>query len=380
VAISIAGGVRPGKVIEIERRLYKQLIVGKHKVNAMPDEISEDLEENANKLDIERQALKLRIDKQAKEKQVYLEVSALLTHTVNNAIEHQLANPQMILEASAIGEGQILLLDLLLDPDLNINRLRPIIESISWLSRDLINLINSPASGHRRPKNSDVQVTDIKLVLNYIGIENLRLLIPYFCLRHWLPTGNANLLWITRKLWRYSMVSAIAAQTLAELHNKEPSLAYCCALMYQFATSIILSQSGHIFDKTWGTWLREASLSREKQVYDAIMATDFPAEAVLEQVLQHSHSLNWQLLSLLQFDDSAMTQVLKELDHDYHFTELSVDAAIVAKASCYAKVLLLEEQQQIDPQEKRIMFDYYQFSAQELIRLKGKNFRKLNLL
>ncbi|RPA35471.1 HDOD domain-containing protein [Shewanella vesiculosa] len=380
MAISIAGGVRPGKVIEIERRLYKQLIVGKHKVNVMPDEISEDLEENANKLDIERQALKLRIDKQAKEKQVYLEVSALLTHTVNNAIEHQLANPQMILEASAIGEGQILLLDLLLDPDLNINRLRPIIESISWLSRDLINLINSPASGHRRPKNSDVQVTDIKLVLNYIGIENLRLLIPYFCLRHWLPTGNANLLWITRKLWRYSMVSAIAAQTLAELHNKEPSLAYCCALMYQFATSIILSQSGHIFDKTWGTWLREASLSREKQVYDAIMATDFPAEAVLEQVLQHSHSLNWQLLSLLQFDDSAMTQVLKELDHDYHFTELSVDAAIVAKASCYAKVLLLEEQQQIDPQEKRIMFDYYQFSAQELIRLKGKNFRKLNLL
>ena len=103
MAISIAGGVRPGKVIEIERRLYKQLIVGKHKVNAMPDEISEDLEENANKLDIERQALKLRIDKQAKEKQVYLEVSALLTHTVNNAIEHQLANPQMILEASAIG-------------------------------------------------------------------------------------------------------------------------------------------------------------------------------------------------------------------------------------------------------------------------------------
>ncbi|MBB1382966.1 histidine kinase, partial [Shewanella sp. SR41-2] len=88
----------------------------------------------------------------------------------------------------------------------------------------------------------------------------------------------------------------------------------------------------------------------------------------------------WQLLSLLKFDDSPITQVLKELDHDYHFTELSADAAIVAKASCYAKVLLLEEQQQIDPQEKRIMFDYYQFSAQELIRLKGQNFRKLDLL
>jgi hypothetical protein len=380
VAISIAGGVRPGKVIEIERRLYTQLIVGKHKAKAMLDELSAELEESANKLDIERQALKRRLEKQAKERNVYLEVSALLTRTVNNAIEHQLAYPQMILDGSEISQNQILLLDLLLQTDLNLNRLRPIIESISWLSRDLINLINSPASGHRRPKNADVQVTDIKLVLNYIGIENLRLLVPYFCLRNWLPSGNANLLWVMRKLWRYSMISAIAAQALAELHNKEPSLAYTSALMYQFSTSIILSLSGRAFEETWGTWLREASHSREKEVYDAIMATDFPAQAVLEQVIQHSHRLNWQLLTLLKFEDSPITLVLKELDHDYHFTELSADAAIVAKASCYAKVLLLEEQQQIDPQEKRIMFDYYQFSAQELIRLKQQNFRKLDLL
>ena len=380
MAISVAGGVRPGKVIEIERRLYNQLIVGKQVVGSMLDELNTEIEESANKLDIERKALKLRIEKQVQERNIYLEVSNHLTHTVNNAVEHQMAIPQSIIDSAGITESQILLLDLLLSPDLNLNRLRPIIEDNSWLCRDLINLINSPASRHRRPKNSDVQVTDIKLVINYIGLENLRLLIPYFCLRNWLPSGNANLLWITRKLWRYSIMSAIAAQALAELHNKEPSLTYTCALMYQFATSIILKQSGQIFDKTWGTWLREASQSRDKQVYDAIMATDFPAESVFEQVMQHGHTLNWQLLNLLKFEDSKMTSVLKELDHDYHFSELSADAAIVAKASCYAKVLLLEEQQLIDPQEKRIMFDYYEFSPQELLRLKGQNFRKLDLL
>ncbi|MGI2169593.1 HDOD domain-containing protein [Shewanella sp. MF05960] len=380
MAISVAGGVRPGKVIEIERRLYNQLIVGKHVVGSMLDELNTEIEESANKLDIERKALKLRIEKQVQERHIYLEVSSHLTHTVNNAVEHQMINPLSIIESAGITESQVLLLDLLLSPDLNLNRLRPIIEDNSWLCRDLINLINSPTSRHRRPKNSDVQVTDIKLVINYIGLENLRLLIPYFCLRNWLPSGNANLLWITRKLWRYSIMSAIAAQALAELHNKEPSLTYTCALMYQFATSIILSQSGQIFDKTWGTWLREASQSRDKQVYDAIMATDFPAESVFEQVMQHGHTLNWQLLNLLKFEDSKMTSVLKELDHDYHFSELSADAAIVAKASCYAKVLLLEEQQLIDPQERRIMFDYYEFSPQELLRLKAQNFRKLDLL
>ncbi|MGB6137470.1 MAG: HDOD domain-containing protein [Shewanella sp.] len=380
MAISVAGGVRPGKVIEIERRLYNQIIVGKQPVSSMLDELNTEIEESANKLDIERKALKLRIEKQVKERQIYLEVSTHLTQTVKNTFEDQLTLPQTIIDSSGINESQILLLDLLLSPDLNLNRLRPIIEDNSWLCRDLINLINSPSSRHRRPKNGDVQVTDIKLVLNYIGLENLRLLIPYFCLRNWLPSGNTNLLWITRKLWRYSIMSAIAAQALAQLHNKEPSLTYTCSLMYQFATSIMLTQSGRIFDKTWGTWLREASQSRDKQVYDAIMATEFPAEAIFNQVMLHGHTLNWQLLNLLKFEDSNITLVLKELDQDYHFTELSPEAAIVAKASCYAKVLLLEEQQLIDPQEKRIMFDYYEFSAQELLRLKAQNFRKLDLL
>ncbi|MDD8059758.1 HDOD domain-containing protein [Shewanella metallivivens] len=380
MAISVAGGVRPGKVIEIERRLYNQIIVGKQPVSSMLDELNTEIEESANKLDIERKALKLRIEKQVKERQIYLEVSTHLTQTVKNTFEDQLTLPQTIIDSSGINESQILLLDLLLSSDLNLNRLRPIIEDNSWLCRDLINLINSPSSRHRRPKNGDVQVTDIKLVLNYIGLENLRLLIPYFCLRNWLPSGNTNLLWITRKLWRYSIMSAIAAQALAQLHNKEPSLTYTCSLMYQFATSIMLTQSGRIFDKTWGTWLREASQSRDKQVYDAIMATEFPAEAIFNQVMLHGHTLNWQLLNLLKFEDSNITLVLKELDQDYHFTELSPEAAIVAKASCYAKVLLLEEQQLIDPQEKRIMFDYYEFSAQELLRLKAQNFRKLDLL
>jgi hypothetical protein len=72
--------------------------------------------------------------------------------------------------------------------------------------------------------------------------------------------------------------------------------------------------------------------------------------------------------------------LLRELDEQYCFSELSPQAQLVAKASCYAKVYLLEELQLITPQEKRVMFDYYEFSEQELARLKGQNFRRLDLL
>ena len=142
----------------------------------------------------------------------------------------------------------------------------------------------------------------------------------------------------------------------------------------------MLSLSARLFDQTWGAWIREASSSRDKEVYDAVIATEFPAKAVFEQVLSHGHKLNWQLLELLKFEASPLTGLLKELDLTLSYRELSPQAALVARANCYAKVVLLEEMRQIDPQEKRLMFDYYELTEQEVLRLKAQNYRKLDLL
>lgn len=40
---------------------------------------------------------------------------------------------------------------------------------------------------------------------------------------------------------------------------------------------------------------------------------------------------------------------------------------------------MLDEMRLISPKEKQMMFDYYQLSEQEQIRLKGQNYRKLDL-
>ncbi|WP_076415724.1 HDOD domain-containing protein [Shewanella sp. UCD-KL12] len=380
MAISVAGGVRPGKIIEIEHRLYQQLIVGKQKSNSMFDELDAELEADANKLAIEREAVLERLAKQIEAKQVFEEVSAQLINTVSNAVEHRLTSPEQVLTHSGINENQLLMLELLQAKNIDINRLRPLIEEQQWLVRDLINMVNSSSFRHRRPQRSDVQVTDIKLVINFIGIENIKLLIPYFCIRNWLPSGHANLLWTTRKLWRYSVVSAIAARALAKLHEQDGSFVYTCTLLSQLGPSVVLKNSAKLFEQTWGTWLREASGSRDKEVYDAVVATEFPAEKVYQLVLEHGNALNWQLLHHLNFEASPMAKVLAELDNNLSYKELSVEAAMVARANCYAKVVLLEELRKITPHERRMMFDYYELSEQEVIRLKGQNFRKLDII
>ncbi|PKG57707.1 histidine kinase [Shewanella sp. Choline-02u-19] len=379
MAISVAGGVKPGKIIEIEHRLQELLIVGKGKPVSIPDEIHAELEDDANKLEIERDAIRARIEKQNKAQALYKVVSAQLITSVNRAIEHQLSSPELVLEHSKLDEKQILLLELLYSKRVDLSRIRPLVMDLPWLQRDLVNMINSPMFRHRRPQTSDIQVTDIKLVLNYIGIENLQALIPYFCLRYLMPSGQPQLLWVTRKLWRYSVISAIAAQALVELHNKDRAFAYSCSLMSQLGTTCVISNCAKMFDATLGSWLREASASGDKELYDAIMATEFPAIDVYQQALTHSGPLNWQLLNQLSFEQSRLTKTFKAIDESLKYADLDEDSALIERANCFARVYLLKEAGNITSHECRLMYDYYEISEQELIRLNGKNYRKLAL-
>ncbi|QSX29467.1 HDOD domain-containing protein [Shewanella cyperi] len=379
MAISVAGGIRPGQVIAIERRLYQQLIVGKLKNQPVLDEVDVELEAAAHKLEIERAAVFERLQKQLQAREVFDAVSAQLIDTVARDIELNLAEPKRLLPKIGLSENQLSLLEMLHLANPEFNRMRLLISDLHFLVRDLTNMVNSPAFRLRHPQRADVRVVDIKLVMNFIGLENLRTLIPYYCLRNWLPSGHTSLLWTNRKLWRYCIMTARAAQALGKLHERNEALLYGTSMMSQLGTCAVLGCCAAAFEKLWGTWLREASASRDKEVYDAVMATELPPDLLLNQVLEYAGHFNWMLPELCKFSDSPMVNLLRELDQQPSFAELSLDAKLLAKASCFIRVMLLEEARMLEPQERRLMYDYYELSEQEVLRLKAQNYRKIDL-
>ena len=146
MAISVAGGVRPGKVIEIEHRLYQQLIVGKQKSSSMFDELGEDIELDANKLAVEREAAIERLAKKVEDKQVFERVSKQLVDAVEKAIDHRLASVDSVIKSSGINESQLLILELVQERVIDTNRLISLIENESWLvsTSFLICLLTKP--------------------------------------------------------------------------------------------------------------------------------------------------------------------------------------------------------------------------------------------
>ncbi|RYV00687.1 histidine kinase [Shewanella sp. OPT22] len=383
MVFKVAGGMKPGAIIEIEKRFYQLLIVGKHKSSWAGDELGEDLLDAASKLEVEQQALRERIEKQQQQKSVFEAVSNQLLTTIISEMEHQLDSTDSLIAESPVSNTQWLLLELLHSKKLDMKRLLLVVKNTSWLNQDLVNLVNSPAFRQSRPQSTDVQLSDLKLVLNYIGMEQLKFLIPYFCMRHWLPNNHATILWITRKYWRFANMAAIAARALAQLHEEkeeDESLIFTLTLVNLMGSSLVLRKCAQVYEGTRGKWLREASESRDKNVYDAVLATEFPTQKVCDHVLQMGSMANWQVLELHGFGNSKLQKHIKEMDQTLNFSDLTKQSAIALKATIFAKVLLLEEQNQIDPREKKMLFDYYEFSEQEIIRLKSKNFRKQDIL
>lgn len=380
MVVSIAGGVKSGKLLDIESKLYRLLIVGKQKSSAMLDEVDEELEAHANKLAVEREAVMSRLEKQIQSREIFQAVSTQLSESVRRGIDFRLAEPADVLRHTSISEQQIVLLELLQSSSPDMGQLHLYVNDLSWLVQDLTNLVNSPSFRAKHQTRSDVKVSDLKLVLSFIGVENLQTLIPYFCVRRWLPSGHANLLWTTRKLWRYNIVTAIASQTLAKAQGKDAAFTYICALLYKLGTSAVLNNSAEIYEQVWGNWLREAEESREREVYDAVLATEFPSQQVYEKVMEYELDLNWQLLELLGFADSRITEVLKELSLTMRYADLSEDAALIARGNAFAKILFLEEQRKLYPQERELIIDYYQFTEEEIELLRAQNYRKLDIV
>lgn len=372
--------MKPGAIIEIEKRFYQSLIVGKQKSSWAADELGDDLLDAASKLEVEQQALHERIEKQQQQKSVFEAVSNQLVATITSEMEHQLDSTESLLSESPVTNTQWLLLELLHSQKLDMKRLILIIKNTPWLNQDLVNLVNSPSFRQSRPQSTDVQLSDLKLVLNYIGLEQLKFLIPYFCMRHWIPNNHATIVWITRKYWRFANMAAIAARALAQLNEEDESLVFTLTLVNLMGSSLVLKKCAQTFESIRGKWLREASESRDKNVYDAVLATAFPSQDVCEHVLRLGSISNWKIIEHHGFGNSSLSKFIKEIDQTLNFSELRVESAIAIKATIFAKVLLLEEQNQLDPREKKMLFDYYEFSEQEVIRLKGQNYRKQDIL
>lgn len=368
--MTLYAGVRPEKIRKIENKFFQQLIIGKSKKN-QDEEDNDHVENNQH----------LKKDK-ASEVTDYQRVSDQLAQTIIKTIEHHLAEPKVIMPDVGITDIQVKLMDILQVDSLDLNRVSKQVELLPWLEEELGILVNGLGFRHRRPNESDVKVTDLRLVLSYIGLETLKTLIPYYCARKWLPKEQSYIVNIKRTLWHYTSITAISANVLAKKNNKDSVFCYICGLLYQLGLSAILSSSSRVFDEVRQYWLKSSKHYEDEysDIYDAVVDSEFPSKFIYDYVLKHASLLNWQLLEMVHFENSNIAKVLKELYSISNVGELSEESLIISKASCFAKVFLLEKKHKITAYDRELICNYYQITDDVYSELRALDFNTFDLL
>lgn len=258
----------------------------------------------------------------------------------------------------------------------SINRITPLAKALPWLCTDLITLVNKP----QYRKRSDVQVTEPNLALSYIGLDNLKLVMPTFMLKHWLPTSTAPFPLMKRKLWNDSLSVALAAQLLAKEQGLDEFTAFTAGMLSNLGLLAVTRGFLNTYSELHNQELRAAYESKDKKLHDVLVGLDVTPELLLEQLLQRSSKVAADMVELMRFDRLQITEALFDLAYAININHMCPIAKLVTKAKTYIAFRSLAKEDLISAEEAKILLTAGHLSTKDIALLKKSDIDHIKLI
>jgi len=257
----------------------------------------------------------------------------------------------------------------------SVNRITPLVKSLPWLADELVNLVNKP----QYRKRADVQVTEPSLALSYIGLDNLKLVMPTFMLKHWLPMSTAPFSLMKRKLWNDALSIALASQALAQEQGLDAFTAFTAGMLSNiglFAVSRCFLQTYH---EMYKAELKSAYDNRDKRLHNILVEFELTPELLLKQMIERSSKIAADVVELMRFDRLNITEPLFDIAYAENINDMSAIARIVIKAKAYVAFRSLAKEELIDNDEAKLLLSSAKLSPKDITLLKKQDIDHIKL-
>ncbi|RZF81031.1 HDOD domain-containing protein [Pseudoalteromonas sp. CO325X] len=329
-------------------------------------------------LEVEQAAHSQRQKQSSEKLQFTAKVSTKLHAIIENAINEQLHNADNLYsEVLGIQDAVPTILDILGAKAASVGRLEPLVNDLSWLGRELVTLVNLPQYRQERA-NRGVKIDTPALAIRYLGLDNLRLTIPTYAMRHWLPHSTEPFSLLKRKLRESAMSRAIAAYELAQLQGLNPYSAYIAALFLDLGRVALTRLYLRLFQQIWQ---RKVALARDegnKRLHDALIAIEPDPLYLRNLFVERSLEITRSLVEKMGFRYIGLNALLD----DFALVEASEQsglAQVLVHASCYSQYLMLHEHQLIEDDERTLWFNYVGLQSDHVQHLEKTNLHNLAL-
>ncbi len=257
----------------------------------------------------------------------------------------------------------------------SVNKIKPLATSLTWLATDLVSLVNKP----QYRKRADVQVNDAKLALSYIGLDNLKLVMPTFILKHWLPSSTAPFNLMKRKLWNDSLSVALASSVLSEHFNINRYAAFTTGMLSNIGQLAITRCFLNTYNRMYKQELRKAFNAKDKRLHNILSKIENSPELLLEQLILRSSKLSAELIELMNFERLPITEAMFDLAYAETIDTMNPIAKIVTKAKVYIDYRNLAKANLISEEEKISLFEAAKLTETEISLLNKSDIDHIKL-
>jgi HD-like signal output (HDOD) protein len=346
------------------------------KINLVDFQGSEQENRRRELLSVEVKAQQEKIVAAHGEEHFRKQVMATFFAQVNKQVNDEFDNKAYLYNnVLRIEEAAPTILELLSLRATSINKIKPLATSLPWLATDLVSLVNKP----QYRKRADVQVNDAKLALSYIGLDNLKLVMPTFILKHWLPTSTAPFSLMKRKLWNDSLSIALASSALAEHSGANKYTAFTTGMLSNIGKLAITRCFLNTYNRMYKQELREAFNAKDKRLHNILVKIENPPELLLEQLILRSSKLSAELIELMNFDRLPITEAMFDLAYAQTIEKMCPVAQIVTKAKAYVSYRTLAKDNLIDDEEQALLFESAKLTKAEISLLNKSDINHIKL-
>lgn len=346
------------------------------KVSVARHQDSEQLNRRRELLSIEEETNKNKIieahGKNHFKTQVMEQFFAKVTKQINTEFDNKdnLYNTVLNIEDAAPAILEILCLNAA-----SIKRIAPLINSLPWLSSEVVNLVNKP----QYRKRADVQVSDPTLAISYVGLDNLKLVMPTFIIKHWLPSTTSPFPLLKRKLWNDSLSIALASSVLAEQEGLDKFTAFTTGMFCNIGRLAVTCCSLQNYNELYKSELQKAYDNKDKKLHDILIELDSAPDLLLEQLTYRSDKVAADMIELMQFDRLQIIEPIFDLAYANNYKDMCPIAQIVAKAKTFIAFRNLTKEELISKDEAKTLLSAVNMTQNCINLLKKSDINHIKL-
>ncbi len=364
-------------VISPERVLE---MLGKRKVGQVSFEQSEQGDARRLLLHVEKVAIENK-RLQEKTEASYLEsVSHHLHEILLGELTEQLSyTDELVQNVLNLPENIGELLDALSVKACSVSKLEPIAATMPWLYDELIVVVNTPQFRRKDSRGRIIVVETLRTALSFLGIENLRTLIPSLILKRAMPQITDPYPLIKQKLTHYSTGVALTAKRLAAMSDLNKNQAYTLAMISNLGRCAVTRLYFKLFDKIQLHLLQECQKDKEQKRHEALLKIAPSANHLIALQQEFADAVSADILEWMHFTRLPIAQPMRDCA-DKQPSQPKTLSKILHQARIYTQIRMLHQLKLVDIKEVKPLFSEQRYPAGALEKLKSMDIFTLPLV